>query len=105
MRFLGIIVRREGLVGERGVSLGRRVGRVAKGLGPGHTVVTVLADGGSRYPSKLFNPEFLRGRNPPVPGRLRSEAPDGCYICTTDVISKVWPFGFSPIRTVWSSGK
>ena len=44
--------------------------RVAKGLGPGHTVVTVLADGGSRYQSKLFNPEFLRAKNLPVPGWL-----------------------------------
>ncbi len=35
--------------------------RVAKAMGPGHTVVTILCDGGSRYQSKLFNPEFLRG--------------------------------------------
>jgi cysteine synthase len=42
--------------------------RVAKQLGPGHTVVTILADGGSRYQSKLFNPEFLRSKNLPVPG-------------------------------------
>jgi cysteine synthase len=41
--------------------------RVAKQLGPGHTVVTVLCDGGSRYQSKLFNPEFLRSKNLPVP--------------------------------------
>ncbi len=41
--------------------------RVAKQLGPGHTVVTVLADGGSRYQSKLFNPDFLRSKNLPVP--------------------------------------
>jgi cysteine synthase len=41
--------------------------RVAKRLGPGHTVVTILADGGSRYQSKLFNPEFLRSKNLPVP--------------------------------------
>jgi cysteine synthase A len=41
--------------------------RVAKALGPGHVVVTILADGGSRYQSKLFNPEFLRGKNLPVP--------------------------------------
>jgi cysteine synthase len=44
--------------------------RVAKQLGPGHTVVTILADGGSRYQSKLFNPEFLRSKNLPVPGWL-----------------------------------
>ena len=40
---------------------------VAKEMGPGHTIVTVLADGGSRYQSKLFNPEFLRSKNLPVP--------------------------------------
>jgi len=41
--------------------------RIAKALGPGHTVVTVLSDGGSRYQSKLFNPQFLREKNLPVP--------------------------------------
>jgi cysteine synthase A len=41
--------------------------RVAKSLGPGHTVVTVLCDGGSRYQSKLFNPDFLRSKNLPTP--------------------------------------
>ena len=41
--------------------------RVAKAMGPGHTVVTILADGGSRYQSKLFNPEFLRSKDLPVP--------------------------------------
>ena len=41
--------------------------RVAKSLGPGHTVVTILADGGSRYQSKLFNVEFLRSKGLPVP--------------------------------------
>ncbi|HEY3846515.1 MAG TPA: cysteine synthase A [Acetobacteraceae bacterium] len=41
--------------------------RVAKAMGPGHTIVTILADGGSRYQSKLFNLEFLRSKNLPVP--------------------------------------
>jgi len=41
--------------------------RVARGLGPGHTVVTILCDGGSRYQSKLFNPAFLREKGLPVP--------------------------------------
>ncbi len=41
--------------------------RVARALGPGHVVATILADGGSRYQSKLFNPEFLRSKNLPVP--------------------------------------
>ena len=44
--------------------------RLAKELGPGHTVVTVLCDSGTRYQSKLFNPEFLRGKNLPVPAWL-----------------------------------
>jgi cysteine synthase A len=44
--------------------------RVATALGPGHTVVTILADGGARYASKLFDPAFLRGKGLPVPGWL-----------------------------------
>jgi cysteine synthase A len=42
--------------------------RLARDLGPGHTIVTVLCDSGSRYASKLFNPEFLKSKNLPVPG-------------------------------------
>lgn len=41
--------------------------RVARRLGPGHTIVTILCDGGGRYQSKLFNPEFLRSKNLPIP--------------------------------------
>jgi cysteine synthase A len=41
--------------------------RVAKALGPGHTVVTILADGGARYASKLFNVPFLKEKGLPVP--------------------------------------
>lgn len=44
--------------------------RVARDLGPGHTIVTILCDGGSRYQSKLFNPAFLRSKNLPVPSWL-----------------------------------
>ncbi|MEX0591500.1 MAG: cysteine synthase A [Xanthobacteraceae bacterium] len=44
--------------------------RLAKELGPGKTIVTVLADFGSRYQSKLFNPAFLRSQNLPVPAWL-----------------------------------
>jgi cysteine synthase A len=44
--------------------------RVAKAMGPGHTIVTVLCDGGARYQSKLFNPDFLRGKGLPVPAWL-----------------------------------
>jgi len=62
------------LVTEEGLILGGSTGinivgaiRAAKQLGPGHTVVTILADYGTRYQSKLFNPEFLRSKNLPVP--------------------------------------
>jgi cysteine synthase A len=41
--------------------------RVAEQMGPGHTIVTVLCDGGARYQSKLYNPEFLRSKNLPLP--------------------------------------
>ena len=41
--------------------------RLAKELGPGHTIVTILADSGTRYQSKLFNPAFLKERNLPTP--------------------------------------
>jgi cysteine synthase A len=57
-----------------GISVGGSAGlnvaaaiRVARDLGPGHTVVTVLCDGAARYQSKLFNPAFLRERGLPVP--------------------------------------
>ena len=57
-----------------GLSVGTSAGinvaaavRVAKKIGPGHTVVTVLCDGGSRYQSKLFNLEFLRSKGLPLP--------------------------------------
>jgi cysteine synthase A len=57
-----------------GLSVGTSAGiniaaaiRVAKAMGPGHTVVTILSDGGSRYQSKLFNPPFLREKGLPVP--------------------------------------
>ncbi|MFT8243840.1 cysteine synthase A [Roseomonas sp. BN140053] len=62
------------LLSEEGLSIGGSAGinvaaaiRVARDLGPGHTVVTVLCDGGSRYQSKLFNPEFLREKGLPLP--------------------------------------
>jgi cysteine synthase A len=48
--------------------------RLARELGPGHTIVTVLADYGSRYQSKLFNPAFLRSKNLPVPGWLERKS-------------------------------
>jgi len=41
--------------------------QLAKAMGPGKTIVTILCDGGQRYQSKLFNPAFLREKNLPVP--------------------------------------
>jgi cysteine synthase A len=62
---------KEGLVlgGSTGINVCGAM-KVAKALGPGHTIVTILADYGTRYQSKMFNPEFLRGKNLPVPGWL-----------------------------------
>lgn len=59
----------EGLLlgGSSGINVAGAI-RLAKDLGPGHTIVTILADSGSRYQTKLFNPEFLRTKNLPVPG-------------------------------------
>jgi cysteine synthase len=55
--------------GSSGINIAGAV-RLAKLLGPGHTIVTVLADYGTRYQSKLFNPEFLREKKLPVPAWL-----------------------------------
>jgi cysteine synthase A len=44
--------------------------KMAKELGPGHTIVTILCDGGTRYQSKLFNPKFLKEKNLPIPDWL-----------------------------------
>jgi cysteine synthase len=62
------LVREEGLVlgGSSGVNVAAAI-RLARELGPGHTVVTILCDGGARYQSKLFNPEFLKSKNLPAP--------------------------------------
>jgi cysteine synthase A len=62
------LLEHEGLClgGSSGINVAGAI-RLAKDLGPGHTVVTVLADYGTRYQSKLFNPEFLRGKGLPVP--------------------------------------
>jgi len=58
----------EGLImgGSTGINVAGAV-RLARDLGPGHTIVTILADYGSRYQSKLFNAAFLRERGLPVP--------------------------------------
>ena len=43
---------------------------MARDMGPGHTIVTILCDSGQRYQSKVWNPAFLREKNLPVPSRL-----------------------------------
>jgi cysteine synthase len=62
------LVEDEGLVlgGSTGINVCGAI-RLARLLGPGHTIVTILADSGTRYQSKLFNPAFLRARNLPTP--------------------------------------
>ena len=57
------------LGGSSGINVAGAI-RLAKELGPGHTIATVLCDFGTRYQSKLFNPEFLREKGLPVPGWL-----------------------------------
>ena len=54
------------LGGSSGVNVAGAI-RLAKELGPGKTIVTILCDGGARYMSKMFNPEFLRGKGLPTP--------------------------------------
>ena len=50
--------------------------RLARELGPGHTIVTILCDYGTRYQSKLFNPDFLRSKNLPLPTWLIDQRSD-----------------------------
>ncbi len=67
------LVEHEGLClgGSSGVNVAGAI-RLARELGPGHTIVTMLCDYGTRYASKMFNPEFLRSRNLPVPAWLET---------------------------------
>ncbi len=74
------------LLREEGLCMGPSTGvnvagamRMARALGPGHTIVTVLCDYGTRYQSKIFNAEFLRSKGLPTPDWLtarRSDIPD-----------------------------
>jgi cysteine synthase A len=65
------LLRDEGLClgGSSGINVAGAI-RMAQDLGPGHVIVTILCDYGTRYMSKLFNPEFLRSKNLPVPSWL-----------------------------------
>jgi cysteine synthase A len=68
------LLRHEGLClgGSTGINVAGAI-RLAKQLGPGHTIVTILADTGGRYQSKLFNPAFLRSKGLPVPEWLEKK--------------------------------
>jgi cysteine synthase A len=70
------LVTREGLClgGSSGINVAGAI-RLARDLGPGHTIVTILADYGTRYRSKLFDPDFLRARDLPVPPWLAHQEP------------------------------
>jgi cysteine synthase A len=65
------LVKQEGLVlgGSSGINVAGAI-RMARDLGPGHTIVTILADSGTRYQSKLFNPAFLKEKGLPAPDWL-----------------------------------
>ncbi len=70
------LIEEEGLClgGSSGINIAGAI-RLARDLGPGHTIVTILCDYGTRYQAKLFNPEFLRGKGLPVPPWLNGEDP------------------------------
>jgi cysteine synthase A len=70
------LLEHEGLClgGSSGINIAGAM-RLAKQMGPGHTIVTILADYGTRYQSKLFNPEFLREKKLPAPEWLAAPRP------------------------------
>jgi cysteine synthase len=69
------LLRHEGLClgGSTGINVAGAI-ELAKQLGPGKTIVTILCDSGNRYQSKLFNPEFMRSKNLPVPAWLEKRS-------------------------------
>ncbi|HEV3371411.1 MAG TPA: cysteine synthase A [Xanthobacteraceae bacterium] len=69
------LLEHEGLClgGSSGINIAGAI-RLARELGPGHTIVTILADYGTRYQSKLFNPDFLRQKGLPVPPWLTRQS-------------------------------
>ena len=74
------LLEHEGLClgGSSGINIAGAI-RMARDMGPGHTIVTVLCDYGNRYQSKLFNPEFLKGKGLPTP-RWLTEKRDAIQI-------------------------
>lgn len=71
------MLQHEGLClgGSSGVNVAGAM-RMARDMGPGHTIVTILCDYGTRYQSKLYNPDFLRSKDLPVPGWLDAPKAD-----------------------------
>lgn len=71
------LLREEGLCmgGSSGVNIGGAI-KMAQDMGPGHTIVTILCDYGTRYQSKLFNPAFLKSKGLPVPDWLDGPSRD-----------------------------
>ena len=69
------LLEHEGLClgGSTGINIAGAI-RLAKQMGPGHTIVTILADSGNRYQSKLFNPAFMRSKKLPVPEWLEKRS-------------------------------
>ena len=69
------LLEKEGLAlgGSSGINVAGAI-RLAQHLGPGHTIVTILCDGGARYASKLYNPDFLRSKQLPVPHWLERQS-------------------------------
>jgi cysteine synthase A len=70
------LLEEEGLCvgGSSGVNVAGAI-RLAKEMGPGHTIVTLLCDYGTRYQSKLFDPAFLKSKDLPVPQWLAAKPP------------------------------
>jgi cysteine synthase A len=71
------LLEHEGLClgGSSGINVAGAI-RMAREMGPGHTIVTILCDYGNRYQTKLFNPEFLRAKGLPVPGWMTGASPE-----------------------------
>ncbi|MEJ6401948.1 cysteine synthase A [Yoonia sp. 2307UL14-13] len=69
------LLRNEGLCmgGSTGINIAGAI-RMARDMGPGHTIVTILCDYGTRYQSKLYNPDFMREKGLPVPEWLERSA-------------------------------
>jgi cysteine synthase len=80
------LLEHEGLClgGSSGVNVAGAI-RMAQEMGPGHTIVTMLCDYGTRYQSKLFNPEFLKSKGLPVPAWLENDTSDALPSVLADV--------------------